>query len=303
MYGRMSRKLEQLLVSWWPSRRTVSGKKQAGATTGGAPGIALPAPLSGRNHETVPVADDVFFPMPERQTRDGTGAPMRLLLVEDNEELAGLIARQFVSTSFELDHAGTAADALAMIESRDYALVVLDLGLPDGCGLDILRRLRSGRRSLPVLVLTARSDVSDRVLGLDLGADDYMVKPFAFAELKARITALLRRPGALLGQTLELANVQLDTVSREVSVRGQMMRVPQRETQLLELLLRRADRVVPKSLVEDQLFGLEDELGSNAVEVYVHRLRKRLEQCEAGIVIHTIRGVGYLMSAEAGMAS
>ncbi len=240
--------------------------------------------------------------MPECPTRNETDSPMRLLLVEDNEELAALIAQQFASTSFALDHAGTAAEALAVIETRDYALVILDLGLPDGCGLDILHRLRTGRRSLPVLVLTARSDVSDRVLGLDLGADDYMVKPFAFPELKARITALLRRPGALLGQMLELANVQLDTTSREVSVHGQALRVPQRETQLLEILLRRAERVVPKSLVEDQLFGLEDDLGSNAVEVYVHRLRKRLEQHEAGVAIHTIRGVGYLMSAGAGAA-
>ncbi|MGI4943779.1 MAG: response regulator [Janthinobacterium lividum] len=284
------------------SCRIVLSEKQEGTTANSATGSTLPTKFLSCNHSLDPDADDVIPSMPDHRIKDETDPPMRLLLVEDNEELAALIVRQFASTSFELDHAGTAADALAVIESRDYALVILDLGLPDGCGLDILQRLRSSRRSLPVLVLTARSDVSDRVLGLDQGADDYMVKPFAFPELKARITALLRRPGALLGQMLELANVQLDTVSREVSVCGQALRVPQRETQLLELLLRRADRVVPKSLVEDQLFGLEDDLGSNAIEVYVHRLRKRLEQHEAGVAIHTIRGVGYLMSAASATA-
>lgn len=221
---------------------------------------------------------------------------MRLLLVEDNVELASLLSAQLEAASFLLDHVGTAADAEALLQSRDYVAVILDLGLPDGSGLDILRRLRARRRALPVLVLTARGAVSDKVHGLDLGADDYMVKPFAFEELKARLTALLRRPGALLGQKLDLANVELDTISREVRIGTQSLHLPQRETQLLELLLRRASRVVPKSIVEDQLFGVDDELGSNAVEVYVHRLRKRLEQHGADVAIHTIRGVGYLMS-------
>ena len=302
MYREMSRNLRRLFLLRWPFWRIVLWKEQKRTAADGASDSALSAPFRYHNDTLGLHADDVAVPMPECPTRNETDPPMRLLLVEDNAELAALVAHQFASTSFALDHAGTAADALAVIETRDYALVILDLGLPDGCGLDILQRLRTGRRSLPVLVLTARSDVSDRVLGLDLGADDYMVKPFAFSELKARITALLRRPGALLGQILELANVQLDTASREVSVHGQALRVPQRETQLLEILLRRAERVVPKSLVEDQLFGLEDDLGSNAVEVYVHRLRKRLEQHEAGVAIHTIRGVGYLMSAGAGAA-
>ncbi|MCQ8279574.1 response regulator transcription factor [Acetobacteraceae bacterium KSS8] len=225
---------------------------------------------------------------------------MRLLLVEDNAELAVLLTTQLQGASFSVDHAGTLGDADALLLSRDYVAVILDLGLPDGNGLDLLRRLRAARRPLPVLVLTARGSVSERVQGLDLGADDYLAKPFAFEELKARLTALLRRPGALLGQSLSLADVALDTVSRETRIGGQSLNLPQRETQLLELLLRRADRVVPKSIVEDQLFGADDELGSNAVEVYVHRLRKRLEQHGASVAIHTIRGVGYLITATEG---
>ncbi|MGI4745404.1 MAG: response regulator [Janthinobacterium lividum] len=224
---------------------------------------------------------------------------MRLLLVEDNEELADLLGRQLRAASFDADHAATVGDAIILVETRDYAAIVLDLGLPDGCGLDLLRRVRAKYCNLPVLILTARGTIDDRVAGLDLGADDYLVKPFAFEELKARIGALLRRPGMLLGQDVGIGDISFDTKSREVSIRGRLLQVPQRESQVLELLLRRAGRVVPKTIVESQIFGVEDEVGSNAVEVYVHRLRKRLEQHDAKATIHTIRGVGYLLSAEA----
>jgi len=221
---------------------------------------------------------------------------MRLLLVEDNAELARLTAAQFGTAAFDVDIAVTAGDAQAVLESRDYAAVILDLGLPDGNGLDLLRRLRAARSTVPVLVLTARSEVSDRVTGLESGADDYLVKPFAFAELKARVNALLRRPGTLLDRVLECENVRLDPATREATVGTTSLNLPQREAQLLELLLRRADRVVAKATIEDQLFGMDDDLGSNAIEVYVHRLRKRLEQHGAHVTVHTIRGVGYLLS-------
>jgi len=137
------------------------------------------------------------------------------------------------------------------------------------------------------------------VAGLEAGADDYLVKPFAFEELRARIAALLRRPGTMLGRLLEAGGIRYDTGSRELWVNERAVPCPQREGQLLELLLRRPGRVVPKSTVEDQIFGVDDEVGSNAVEVYVHRLRKRLEQAQARASIHTIRGVGYLLSADA----
>jgi DNA-binding winged helix-turn-helix (wHTH) protein len=137
------------------------------------------------------------------------------------------------------------------------------------------------------------------VRGLDAGADDYLVKPFAQEELQARIRVLLRRPGGLLGQALELGKLRLDTVSREVTIDGAPQSLSPREMTVLEILLRRAGHVVPKSILEDHLFGLSADVGSNAVEVYVHRLRKQLTEARAGVEIHTIRGIGYLVSGPA----
>ena len=174
--------------------------------------------------------------------------------------------------------------------------MVLDLGLPDQDGLDVLRKVRAAGNTLPILILTARGGVEDRVRGLDAGADDYLVKPFAQEELQARIRVLLRRPGGLLGQALELGKLRLDTVSREVTIDGAPQSLPPREMTVLEILLRRAGRVVPKNILEDHLFGLSADVGSNAVEVYVHRLRKQLTEAHAGVAIHTIRGIGYLVS-------
>ena len=157
-----------------------------------------------------------------------------------------------------------------------YAAIVLDLGLPDEDGLTLLRDMRRRGDSTPVLVLTARDGVSDRVTGLREGADDYLAKPFAMEELVARLQALLRRPGNLLGQLLTFGNVALDTEGRQVFVDGAARAFPARETAVLEILLRRGGNVAPKRLFEDHLFGLSGDVGSNAVEVYVHRLRKML---------------------------
>jgi two-component system response regulator TctD len=160
----------------------------------------------------------------------------------------------------------------------------------------VARRLRAERNQTPILVLTAKDAATDVIRGLDAGADDYLVKPFAQEELLARIRALLRRPGGLLGGALGLGNLQLDTVSREVMVNGRLQALAPRETAVLEILLRRGGRVVPKKLVEDHLFGLSADVGSNAVEVYVHLLRKQLTEAGADVEVHTIRGVGYLIA-------
>lgn len=221
---------------------------------------------------------------------------MRLLLVEDNERLLTLTSGVLAKAGFETDGVTTAADAAAALRSISYSAVVLDLGLPDGDGLALLKRVRDRGETLPILILTARAGVEDRIRGLDAGADDYLVKPFAQEELLARIRALLRRPGGLLGGALGLGNLQLDTVSREVMVNGRSQALAPRETAVLEILLRRGGRVVPKKLVEDHLFGLSADVGSNAVEVYVHRLRKQLSEAGADVEVHTIRGVGYLIA-------
>ena len=222
---------------------------------------------------------------------------MRLLLVEDNEELSKLLVNSLGASGFDADAVTTAADALNVLGSTHYAAVILDLGLPDADGSPVLRTLRSRQNAVPVLILTARDGVNDRVAGLRAGADDYLVKPFAVEELVARLEALLRRPGQLLGRSLELGNLALDTVGPQLFIDGKPHMLSARELAVLEILLRCAGRVVSKRLVEDQIFGLSGDVGSNAVEVYVHRLRKSLQDLGATAAIHTIRGVGYLITA------
>ncbi len=221
---------------------------------------------------------------------------MRLLIVEDNIELAGLLAKGLLAAGYEADVVNSAGEARDALSSISYAALILDLGLPDGDGLAVLREMRHRSDPLPVLVLTARGGLNDRVSGLRSGADDYLVKPFALEELVARLEAILRRPGQLLGSSLQLANLVYDTESRQVFIDGTPHVFSARETSVLEILLRRQGRVVPKKNVEDHIFGLSGDVGSNAVEVYVFRLRKQLTDTGARIAIHTVRGVGYLMS-------
>jgi len=221
---------------------------------------------------------------------------MRLLLVEDNDELSRLLVKSLGAAGFAADIVTTAAEALDAIANTSYSAVILDLGLPDDDGLVVLHTLRNAQSTTPVIVLTARDGVRDRVAGLTAGADDYLVKPFAIEELVARLEAILRRPGQLLGRSLTLGNIVFDSVSRQLFIDGAPQTLPARELAVLEILLRRSGRVVSKRLVEDQIFGLSADVGSNAVEVYVHRLRKILQDLAANTVIHTIRGIGYLIA-------
>jgi len=223
---------------------------------------------------------------------------MRLLLVEDNERFAVLLRRGLAAKGFVVDLLPTAEQAIAALRANRFEIVVLDLGLPDADGLDVLGDMRHRQDATPVLILTARGSVEDRVVGLQSGADDYLVKPFALEELVARLQALLRRPGNLLGVTLKLGNLSLDTVARQVFVGDQPMLLSPRELAVLEQLLRRSGRVVAKNLLADNLYGLAQEVGSNAVEVHVHRLRKHLAEVDAAVQIHTLRGIGYLIAAE-----
>jgi DNA-binding response OmpR family regulator len=221
---------------------------------------------------------------------------MRLLLIEDNERFAALLKRGLTSAGFVVDVLPTAEEAKKALRENRFEIVVLDLGLPDADGLDVLNEMRRDKDATPVLILTARGSLKDRVNGLGSGADDYLVKPFALEELVARLRALLRRPGNLLGVSLELGNVTLDTVARQVLVGDEPIFFSPREIAVLEHLLRRSGRVVGKSVLENNLYGLSQEIGSNAVEVYVHRLRKRFAEVGASVQIHTLRGVGYLIA-------
>ncbi|MBK5961376.1 DNA-binding response regulator [Rhodoplanes elegans] len=225
---------------------------------------------------------------------------MRVLIVEDNEELARLVVGGLAKAGHPAEHAATAAEARHMLSVDTYDAVILDLGLPDADGLAVLREMRARQDPTAILVLTARAGVDDRVEGLRSGADDYLVKPFAFEELVARLEALSRRPRAMQGLVLTVANLSLDTAGKQAFVDEVPHVLSARELAVLEMLMRRKGRVVPKKLVEDQLFGAGGDLSSNAVEVYVHRLRKQLAERGAAVTIHTVRGVGYMIAEAKG---
>ncbi|CAA7620643.1 putative transcriptional regulatory protein y4xI [Candidatus Terasakiella magnetica] len=220
---------------------------------------------------------------------------MRVLLVEDNERLAEFVAAGLRNAGFVVDTFTTLADSDAAFEAAPYHAVILDLGLPDGDGLHLLKSFRTRGSNCPVLVLTARDGITDRVTGLNAGADDYLLKPFAMEELVARLRAILRRPGAALSVLLSLGNLSFDTIGREVRVGGELVAMPRREVEMLEQLLRRAGKVVPKRSLEEGLYGFDDEVSSNTVEVLVSRLRKRLQQTSAKVTVHTLRGIGYML--------
>lgn len=221
---------------------------------------------------------------------------MRVLLAEDSARLAALITEGLTREGFTLDHVVTLADAREASLVVNYDLILLDLGMPDGDGVDFIRDLRRLRITTPVLVVTARNGLGDRVSGLDSGADDYLVKPFELPELAARCRALLRRPGACLGVTLKVANLEFESVGREVRVAGRPIRLSPRERDLLERLMRRADHVVAKESLEEALYSLETQVTPNALEAAVSRLRRRLSSSKAGVVVHTAHGIGYMLA-------
>jgi DNA-binding response OmpR family regulator len=223
---------------------------------------------------------------------------MRLLVVEDERELAALLCDALGRSGFSVDIAPELATADEHLRLVSYDSVILDLGLPDGSGLTLLRDIRRQGSAIPILILTARDAPEDRVIGLDAGADDYLVKPFHMPELIARIRALLRRPNAALGVCLTLGNLMLDTATRQVQVGGAAIGLSVRETSMLEILLRRQGTVVTREIMEQRLYSFDAQIGSNAMEVLVHRLRRKLQEVEATVTVHTVRGVGYLIAEE-----
>jgi DNA-binding response OmpR family regulator len=225
---------------------------------------------------------------------------MRVLVIEDELRIGEILKTGLQRAGFAVDVLGSCADAREVLPVTSYDAAVLDLGLPDGDGLAVLSELRRKGNGVPILILTARDAVEDRVSGLDAGADDYLVKPFAIAELVARLKALLRRPGGALGLALHAGNIVFDTIGRDVRIGSAVVQLPRRQCAILEHLLRRQGRVVPKSVLEDKLYGIDDELESNAVPVHVHHLRRKLQDAKATAEIHTIRGVGYLLAERKG---
>ncbi|MBK8085159.1 MAG: response regulator transcription factor [Devosia sp.] len=224
---------------------------------------------------------------------------MRLLVVEDSRALAEGLAAVLRAAGYAVDvvHDGVSADAVLSTQSFD--LVVLDLTLPEMDGLAVLRRLRAPQEPHLVLVLTARGALDERVHGLDLGADDYMTKPFDVRELEARVRMLLRRQAGLRQSSIEIGEVCFDTVSRTISARGETITLPARELAVFETLLLRSGSVVPKQAIIESLADFDEDLSENAVETYVSRLRRRI--APYGLVIRVARGLGYYLTpGEAG---
>ena len=217
---------------------------------------------------------------------------MRLLLIEDDAELRDTLAQALSLAGYGVDPVTDASEASAALHAGVYDLIVLDLGLPDMDGIDLLRAMRGRRDSTPVLILTARDGVDERILGLRSGADDYVVKPFALPELEARIEALIRRSS---GGVVRLVNgpLEFDPTGREVLINGVRVDFSVRELTLLEALIKRPGQVVIKARLTQQISGWNREIGANNIEAYVHRLRKKLRPY--GISIRTIHGLGYLM--------
>jgi two-component system OmpR family response regulator len=218
---------------------------------------------------------------------------MRILIVEDDPVLSDGLMRSLRASDYAVDRAADGGEADHVLTAQNYDLVILDIGLPKLDGYEVLRRLRRRGSKTPVLFLTARDGLDDRVRGLDLGGDDYLAKPFDLPELEARVRALIRRGQSGGGSLLVHGALTLDTAGRRAMLNGERLELSARELGVLEVLMLRSGRVVNKDQLAEQLYGWDEEVGPNAIEVYVHRLRRKLEP--AGVTIRTIRGLGYLL--------
>ena len=218
---------------------------------------------------------------------------MRILIAEDDRVLADGLSRSLRASGYAVDVVEAGDNAESALLTQPYDLVILDLGLPRIAGLEVLRRLRARKVNVPVLILTAADSVEQRVRGLDLGADDYMAKPFALSELEARVRALTRRALGSGQNLLRHGDLSLDPVGRVASINDVVLDLSARELGLLETLLQRAGRLVSKEQLVDHLCEWGEEVSNNAIEVYVHRLRKKLEP--GGVRIATVRGLGYCL--------
>lgn len=221
---------------------------------------------------------------------------MRILIVEDNEKVAALIVKRLRENLFVVDPVKTVDEAMGALEVVPYDLVVLDLTLPDGNGIEVLRALRKKGKSVPVLIETARDDVTHRVEALDQGADDYIVKPFSSEELLARIRAILRRPKQTVHSAMELGNVALDVSALSLKINGEPVEIARREFEVLAALFRSRGRIIPRERLEEAIYSFDVDVTPNAIEATISRLRRRLEAQGATIGITTMRGLGYLLA-------
>lgn len=223
---------------------------------------------------------------------------LRILVVEDETRLADAIKQGLGEEGFSVETAGSAEVAEPMIAGGALDLIVLDLGLPGKSGLDLLRELRAGGNQTPVLILTARGALEERVAGLDIGGDDYLAKPFAFAELVARIKALARRPRAQASAILKVGDLEFDTIKRRVKIGEHNLNLSPKEKMLLELLMRHAGQVVTRDMIAETVWDSNYSSLTNLIEVFVNRIRQKIDPRADRSLIVTVRGVGYTMRAE-----
>jgi DNA-binding response OmpR family regulator len=220
---------------------------------------------------------------------------VRILLVEDERKVASFIKKGLQQEGYAVDAVHDGEEATQHAISFDYDLIVLDLMIPNRPGLEVLRRIRSAKRQLPILILTAKGALEDKVAGFDAGADDYLIKPFAFAELSARIRALLRR-GTHESAKLKVADLEMDTATRQVRRAGQAIDLKLKEYALLEFLLRHADRAVTRTMIVEHVWDIHFDSVSNVVDVHINSLRNKIDKNFSPPLIHTIRGVGYMLT-------
>ena len=223
---------------------------------------------------------------------------MRILLIEDEMELASALSTALGKHGIVTDHTISLDDAMELTKQSAYDAILLDRRLPDGEGLTLVPRLRHAGTDTPIIVLTARNEPAERIRGLDLGADDYLGKPFLVEELLARLRAVLRRPSSLTALHITVGRMVIDPLNLNVTVASAPFDLPRRELLVLGALARRMGKTVLRSTLEAAVYNYEEEIQSNALDAHISRLRKRLLDAGAGVVIHSIRGVGYLLKEE-----
>jgi two-component system copper resistance phosphate regulon response regulator CusR len=219
---------------------------------------------------------------------------MRFLVVEDEKRIADFLQRGLESAGYSVDLAGDGRSAIELIHAHDYDLIILDMMLPDMDGLVVLERIRNRKGSPPVLVLSARGSVDDRVKGLETGADDYLVKPFAFVELLARVRVLLRRgqPGP---EKLQVGDLMLDTVRRKVTRGGENIDLAPKEFSILEYMMRNKGRALSRTMIVEHVWDMDYDGLTNIVDVYIRHLRSKIDDKSSNKLIHTVRGIGYML--------
>jgi len=222
---------------------------------------------------------------------------MRILVVEDERRLAAFLKKGFEAESMAVDVAGDGIEGAGLALQADYDAIVLDLMLPGKDGIAVLKEIRAAGKSTPILILSARGEVEDRIQGLNLGADDYLPKPFAFAEVLARVRALLRRPGSdgERGALIKVDDLSLDVLTRKVTRAGRAIELTNKEFQLLEYLVRHKGRVLSRVLIIEHIWDMQFDGGTNIVDVVINRLRRKIDDGAKHPLIRTVRGVGYVL--------